>query len=69
MKDSIACYFDKKKLFVIFRTGHKIEMKINEQNETTEKTVEDSYLPEISGIQPPISKAIIGKTTVSPQNL
>jgi hypothetical protein len=56
-------------LFVIFRTGHKIEMKINEQNETTEKTVEDSYLPEISGIQPPISKAIIGKTTVSPQNL
>jgi hypothetical protein len=44
-------------------------MKINEQNETTEKTVEDSYLPEISGIQPPISKAIIGKTTVSPQNL
>lgn len=44
-------------------------MKINEQNETTEDIVENSYLPEISGIQPPISRAIIGKTTVRPHNL
>jgi len=44
-------------------------MKINKQNETTEDTVEDSYLSEISGIQPPISRVIIGKTMVSIHNL
>lgn len=63
MKDSIAVTFSI--LFVIYRTGRTIEMKINKQNETTEDTVEDSYLPEISGIQAPISRAIIGRTMVS----